>query len=77
MAVIMGNEAHKAARNMLLDVIRHEMAHDSLSSTSEMLGYILGSLSTAERYNVATAEPVKRRIAAPEFLTGLLRDDIA
>ena len=77
MAVIVGNEAEKAMRSMLLDVIRQEVARGSISVASEMMGYYLGGLATAESYHAAVVQPVKRRIAAPEFLTGLLKDDKA
>ncbi len=77
MAIITGGASQKAARGMLQDVIREEISRGSLSSTSEMIGYYLQGLRTGERYNEASTEQVKRRIAAPEFLTGLLKDDTA
>ncbi len=77
MAIITGSAAQKAARGILQNVIREELVRGALSSTSEMMGYYLQGLSTAERYNTASAEPAGRRIAAPEFLTGLLKDDTA
>lgn len=77
MAVIMGDAAQQAARAMLLEVIRQEMAQGNVSSTSEMIGYFLHGLKTAETYNAADASIIKRHIVAPEFLRGLVSDEKA
>lgn len=77
MAVIMGDAAQQAARGMMLEVIRQEMAHGNVSSTSEMIGYFLSGLKIAESYNVADASTIKRHVVAPEFLRGLVSDEKA
>ena len=77
MAVLNGGPAQMAARAMMVDVIREELARGQLNSTNEMLGYVIKSFSTAEAYNRTPAEPVKRRIASPEFLSGLMTDEMA
>ena len=60
---------------MMLEVIRQEMAHGNVSSTNEMIGYFLSGLKIAESYNVADASTIKRHVAAPEFLRGLVSDE--
>ncbi len=77
MAVISGGDAQKVARNLLRDVIRDEVRRGTLSGTGEMIGYFFQGLAVSEAYNRASVEAPKRRIAAPEFLTGLLRDETA
>ena len=77
MGAITGGAAQRAARDMLRDVIRDELKRGELSSTSEMIGYWLNGVRGRENYYAADEETVKRRIAAPEFLTGLLKDDTA
>ena len=74
MAIITGGEAQNVARTLLEDTVRDEIKRHALSSTSEMIGYVLDGMRTSESYNKAEAK-VTRHIAAPEFLTGLLKNE--
>ena len=74
MAMIMSSAAQQAARAMLLDSIRQEMARGNVSTTSEMIGYLLNGLRIAEKYHTADVSAIKRHVAAPELLSGLVSD---
>ena len=74
MAMIMSSAAQQAARAMLLDSIRQEMARGNVSTTSEMIGYLLNGLRIAEKYHTADVSATKRHVAAPELLSGLVSD---
>jgi len=75
MAIIGANPSQQAARAMLLEVIRLEAGRNAVSSTSELMGYFLSGLGVAERYHRQDAPAPQRRIAAPEFLSGLLTNN--
>jgi len=75
MAIIGTSPSQRAARAMLVEVIREEARRNAISSTSEMVGYFLSGLGVAETYHPPQPVVPQRRIAAPEFLSGLLADD--
>ncbi len=76
MAIIVSSLAQRAVNALLRERIALALKQGNLSSTDEMIGYSLAGQDLAVFYNPKPTLEIKRKVAAPEALTGLISEQI-